>query len=99
MREEATRTLRGLGTQLVSTAATVARLPGRIDEVIGRIERGDLEVKAPETEQLLRRLRRTLERVVSAIIFAVAMVFYHLGYLNVGRLSDLMGMSAGRLKL
>jgi predicted unusual protein kinase regulating ubiquinone biosynthesis (AarF/ABC1/UbiB family) len=74
MREEATRTLRGLGAQLASTAATVARLPGRIDDVIGRIERGDLEVKAPETEQLLRRLRRTLERVVSAIVFAALLV-------------------------
>jgi len=37
--------------------------------------------------------------IISAIIFAIAMVLYQLGYLNVGRLSDLMGMSAGRLKL
>ena len=30
--------------------------------------------------------------VISAVIFAVAMLAYHAGYLNVERLSKLMGM-------
>jgi predicted secreted protein len=52
---------------------------------------------APVRAMMARKLIWTT--IVSAIIFAVAMVFYQLGYLNVGRLSDLMGLSAGRLKM
>ncbi|MGB5905249.1 MAG: DUF1467 family protein [Xanthobacteraceae bacterium] len=52
---------------------------------------------APVRAMMVRKLIWTT--VISAIIFAIAMVLYQLGYLNVGRLSDLMGMSAGRLKL
>jgi predicted secreted protein len=52
---------------------------------------------APVRAMIVRMMIWTT--IVSAIIFAIAMVFYHLGYLNVGRLSDLLGMSAGRLKL
>ncbi|MBN8974695.1 MAG: DUF1467 family protein [Rhizobiales bacterium] len=52
---------------------------------------------APVRAMMVRKLIWTT--IISAIIFAIAMVLYQLGYLNVGRLSDLMGMSAGRLKL
>lgn len=52
---------------------------------------------APVRTLMARKLIWTT--IISAIIFAIAMVFYQLGYLNVGRLSDLMGMSAGRLKM
>ncbi|MGB3446190.1 MAG: DUF1467 family protein [Xanthobacteraceae bacterium] len=52
---------------------------------------------APVRAMMARKLIWTT--IISAIIFAIALVFYHLGYLNVGRLADLMGMSSGRLKL
>jgi len=52
---------------------------------------------APVRAMMVRKMIWTT--IVSAIIFAIAMVFYQLGYLNVGRLADLMGMSAGRLKM
>jgi len=55
------------------------------------------EPGAPVRAMMVRKLIWTT--IISAIIFAIAMVLYQLGYLNVGRLSDLMGMSAGRLKL
>jgi predicted secreted protein len=52
---------------------------------------------APVRALMARKLIWTT--IISAIIFAIAMGLYELGYLNVGRLSDLMGMSAGRLKM
>jgi len=52
---------------------------------------------APVRAMMVRKLIWTT--ILSAVVFAIAMVFYQLGYLNVGQLSDLMGMSAGRLKL
>ncbi len=52
---------------------------------------------APVRALMARKLIWTT--VISAIIFAIAMTCYQLGYLNVGRLADLMGLSGGRLKL
>jgi len=46
---------------------------------------------APIKTMMARKLLWTT--VISAVIFAVAMGFYRLGYLNVGRLSELMGFS------
>ncbi|MCO5131117.1 MAG: DUF1467 family protein [Xanthobacteraceae bacterium] len=52
---------------------------------------------APVRTLMARKLIWTT--ILSAVIFAVAMVCYHQGYLNVGRLADLMGMSGMHLKL
>ncbi len=46
---------------------------------------------APIKTMMARKLLWTT--VISAVIFAIALVFYRLGYLNVGRLSELMGFS------
>ncbi|HWV95665.1 MAG TPA: DUF1467 family protein [Xanthobacteraceae bacterium] len=52
---------------------------------------------APVRAMMIRKLIWTT--ILSAIIFAIALVLYRLGYLNVGQLSDLMGMSSSRLKM
>ena len=45
---------------------------------------------APVAARMLRKLIWTT--VISAVIFALAMLAYNAGYLNVARLSKLMGM-------
>ncbi len=52
---------------------------------------------APVKAMMVRKMIWTT--ILSAIVFAIAMTLYRLGYLNVGRLADLLGMSAGGLKL
>jgi predicted secreted protein len=52
---------------------------------------------APVKAMIVRKMIWTT--ILSAIIFAIVMAFYRLGYLNVGRLADLLGMSSGGLKL
>ncbi|MGB3866078.1 MAG: DUF1467 family protein [Xanthobacteraceae bacterium] len=52
---------------------------------------------APVKAMMVRKMIWTT--ILSAIIFATAMTLYRLGYLNVGRLADLLGMSSGGLKL
>ncbi len=47
---------------------------------------------APVLALMVRKLIWTT--AISAVIFAIALVLYRLGYLNVGRLSDLMGLPA-----
>lgn len=61
------------------------RTQSETDETIPGTEPG-----APIAAMIARKLLWTT--VLSAAIFAVALVFYQLGYLNVGRLSELMGL-------
>ncbi|MEP6481149.1 MAG: AarF/UbiB family protein, partial [Rhodoglobus sp.] len=62
--------LRGLGQQAVSYATTLAGLPRRFDELMSRIDRGQLSVRTPDVDRRLRSLERSAGRVVSAIVFA-----------------------------
>lgn len=62
--------LRELPQQALQFASTVARLPRRMDELMTRIERGQVAVKTPDVDRRLRSLERSFGRLVSAIIFA-----------------------------
>jgi predicted unusual protein kinase regulating ubiquinone biosynthesis (AarF/ABC1/UbiB family) len=66
--------VRELGRQALGYATTVARLPQRLDELATRIDRGQLAVRAPGVERRLSSLERTVNRLISAIVFA-AMIF------------------------
>lgn len=70
IRDEGERTLQDLGGRVLASAATIAGLPGTIDSLATRIERGDLSVKTPEIDRQLKVLRQTAMRVVSAVLFA-----------------------------
>lgn len=70
IRDEGERTLQDLGGRVLASAATIAGLPGTIDSLATRIERGDLSVKTPEIDRQLKVLRQTATRVVSAVLFA-----------------------------
>ncbi|TXK18642.1 AarF/ABC1/UbiB kinase family protein [Homoserinibacter sp. GY 40078] len=69
-----TRDVRELGRRAVGYATTMARLPQRFDELVTRIDRGQLAVRAPGVERRLSSLERLLGRLVSAVVFA-AMLF------------------------
>lgn len=62
--------IRGLGTQAAQWATTVARLPGRMNDIIDRLDRGQVAVRVPDVERGLRSMQRTIGRLVSAIVFA-----------------------------
>ena len=62
--------LRGFGKQAVSYASNLARLPGRIDELASRLERGQVAVRNPDLERRLTTLERAASRVASALVFA-----------------------------
>jgi predicted unusual protein kinase regulating ubiquinone biosynthesis (AarF/ABC1/UbiB family) len=68
------RTLRDIGQQALTLATTVARLPGRFDELVSRIDRGQISVRTPDLDRRLRSVERSLSRVVSAMIFAVLLI-------------------------
>ncbi|MDF1478114.1 AarF/UbiB family protein [Leifsonia sp. H3M29-4] len=63
-------TLRDLGQRALGYAGTLARLPGRLDELAARIDRGQVAVRTPDLERRIRSLERTVGRAVSAIVFA-----------------------------
>lgn len=67
-------TLRGLGRRALSFASTLAGLPGRVDSLTDRIERGQVAVRSPAVEQRLQGLERAVGRIAAAIVFA-ALVF------------------------
>ena len=61
--------LRGIGRQAAALAGTLARLPGRIDQVLERLDGGRVAVRVPELERRIRGLERSAARVASAIVF------------------------------
>lgn len=63
-----------LGKRLVSSAGLIARLPGRLDELITRADEGRLTTRSPEIERRLASLERTTRRVISAVLFGVLLI-------------------------
>ena len=66
--------IRDLGKQAVSYATTVARLPNRLNDLVTRIDRGEVSVKTPDVDRRLRSIERSLGRLTSAIVFAAFIV-------------------------
>ena len=62
--------LRELPQKALAYATTMAALPRRLDELVTKIDRGQIAVQTPEIDRRLRSLDRTLSRLISAIIFA-----------------------------
>lgn len=62
--------VRDLGQQALGLVSTLARLPRRVDDLATRLDRGEIGMRAPETERRLRALERAASRVASAIVFA-----------------------------
>jgi len=62
--------LRELPQKALAYATTMAGLPRRVDELVQRIDRGQVAVQTPQVDRRLRSLERATGRLVSAIIFA-----------------------------
>jgi hypothetical protein len=62
--------LRELPQKALSYATTLAGLPRRLDELVTRIDRGEIAVQTPQIDRRLRSLDRTASRLISAIMFA-----------------------------
>lgn len=70
LRDEGGNTVQALAREAVATAETLARLPRRFDDLVSRLESGQLAVDTPRLDQRMRRLERTGRRIVSAVLFA-----------------------------
>ncbi len=62
--------LREVGRKALGYAATIGRLPQRVDELVSRIDRGQLAVRAPGVEKQIGSVERLLGRLISAVVFA-----------------------------
>ncbi|QOD44805.1 ABC1 kinase family protein [Clavibacter zhangzhiyongii] len=69
IREERGNVVRDLGTRVSDTAGTIARLPGRVDALLTRIDEGALPISDPTLERRVGALERTLRRAISALVF------------------------------
>jgi len=67
---------------------TVITLPYRMDALLSRIERGDINVRSPEVSQQISRIEATIRQVVIGIIFigflTAGVQFYLANYLAPG---------------
>ncbi|MGV8880540.1 MAG: ABC1 kinase family protein [Rhodoglobus sp.] len=70
MNSQGAGAVRDIGQRAVALASTLARLPGRLDDLATRLERGTLSVQSPAVEKRLRSLERIGSRAISAIVFA-----------------------------
>ncbi|ARC56963.1 putative protein kinase UbiB [Frondihabitans sp. 762G35] len=66
--------LRDLPQQALAYGTTVARLPGKLDDLATRIDRGQVAVRTPQVDQRLRSVERSVNRLGSAIVFAGLLV-------------------------
>jgi predicted unusual protein kinase regulating ubiquinone biosynthesis (AarF/ABC1/UbiB family) len=59
------------GTKILQTAIG---LPARADRVLAMIERGELSVQTPMLDLRIRRLERSVGRIVSGLVFAALLI-------------------------
>lgn len=64
-----TGTIKRLGKDLYSNLLTLSRLPGRLEQLVSRVERGDLVTRNPELERRLRVLDSSIRRATAAVVF------------------------------
>jgi predicted unusual protein kinase regulating ubiquinone biosynthesis (AarF/ABC1/UbiB family) len=69
-----TSTIKRFGKDALSSLTTLARLPGRLDTLATRAERGELVMRNPELEGQVRSLDSSVRRATSALIFVGLLV-------------------------
>ena len=67
----ANSTLKALGRELAKQATTLLQLPSKLDDLVARLERGELSVRQPEVERRLRVLNGAVSRVGSIALFGI----------------------------
>jgi predicted unusual protein kinase regulating ubiquinone biosynthesis (AarF/ABC1/UbiB family) len=74
LRDETGNLVTSAAKQVVSTAALIARLPKRIDNLATRIEDGNITVATPRLDRRLNSLELIARRILSAVIFAALLI-------------------------
>ncbi|WP_245306470.1 ABC1 kinase family protein [Acidipropionibacterium timonense] len=73
-REQSGGVLTSAGRRAVDTLVTAASLPGRLDALARRAERGDLALRIPDVDRRLGHVERAIERAVRALVFAAMLL-------------------------
>ncbi len=60
---------KNLGKEFLSFASTVGRLPRRIDDLISRVDAGQVTIRNPELESRIRALDSSVRRATSGLVF------------------------------
>ncbi|WP_460512606.1 ABC1 kinase family protein [Frigoribacterium salinisoli] len=74
VRDERGNAVQDVARRTTDALAVAARLPGRLDHLVGRLEDGTLEVGSPRIEKQLSRIERTARRVLAAVVFGATLV-------------------------
>ncbi|HEY0260371.1 MAG TPA: AarF/UbiB family protein [Lacisediminihabitans sp.] len=74
IRAEGGRLVQTVTKQALSVAGTIARLPGRLDDLTTRIEEGRVTVQTPKLDRRLSSLERTGRRLIAAVLFAALLI-------------------------
>lgn len=74
LRDEGGNVVQDVAQRAVATAGLIARLPGRVDEVLTRLDEGRLAVDSPRLDARVARLERTARRMISAIVFTALLL-------------------------
>lgn len=67
-------TLEELPQRALAFATTLARLPGRVDELATRIDRGQVAVRTPDLDRRVRAVERAIGGLSIVIVFAALLV-------------------------
>ena len=63
-----------IGKDAFSAVSTLARLPGRVDSLLTRLERGEVTIRNPELERRIRSLDSSVRRATAGVIFATLLI-------------------------
>lgn len=63
-----------IGKDVFSAVSTLARLPGRVDSLLTRLERGEVTIRNPELERRIRSLDSSVRRATAGVIFATLLI-------------------------
>jgi predicted unusual protein kinase regulating ubiquinone biosynthesis (AarF/ABC1/UbiB family) len=74
IRDEGKNVVQDLAKQVWSVAGIVARLPQRVDDLITRIDNGDITVQTPRLDRRLATIERGIRQAIAAVIFAALLV-------------------------
>lgn len=69
-----TGALKRIGKDLTGTLLTLARLPGRLEDLVGRLERGEVVIRNPELERRVRSLDSSIRRATAGLVFATLVI-------------------------
>jgi predicted unusual protein kinase regulating ubiquinone biosynthesis (AarF/ABC1/UbiB family) len=80
IKEEATHDWRYWVNEAGSYARQLISLPVRADALITRLERGELNVRDPQLSENIRRLEKTVSKLVRGLIFAALLIAFVLSF-------------------